>query len=110
MVPAIYEDKFSNGIKVFGTESRELPIVSLYLTIKGGNMAMNDLSKTGLASLTATMMNEATQNYTSEQFDGEMSKMGSSISVSADDENTYVSVTTQKKTSTKRWLCWKRNC
>lgn len=97
VVPAIYEDKFANGIKFFGTETKELPIVSIYMTIKGGNMAMNDQSKAGLASLTANMMNEGTQTYTAEQFDGEMNKIGSSIGVSADDENTYISMTSQKK-------------
>lgn len=97
VVPAIYEEKFANGIKFLGTETKELPIVSVYMTIKGGNMAMNDQSKAGLASLTANMMNEGTQLHTAEQFDGEMSKIGSSISVSADDENTYISMTSQKK-------------
>lgn len=97
VVPAIYEEKFVNGIRFFGTETKELPIVSIYMTIKGGNMAMNDQSKAGLASLTANMMNEGTQLHTAEQFDGEMSKIGSSIGVSADDENTYISLTSQKK-------------
>lgn len=97
VVPAIYEEKFANGLKLYGTESKELPVVSIFLTIKGGNLALNDQSKAGLASITAAMMNEATQKYTAEQFDNEMSKIGSSISVSADDENTYVSLTTQKK-------------
>lgn len=97
VVPVIYEDKLANGVKIYGTESRELPIVTLFFTIKGGNLAMNDQAKAGLASITAQMMNEATQAYTAEKFDMEMGKMGSSISVSADEENTYVSVITQKK-------------
>lgn len=97
VVPAIYEEKFANGIKVFGTQSSELPLVTLLFTIKGGNIAMNDQSKAGLASLTASMMDETTQNYTTEQFQNELTKLGSTISFSANDDNTYVSVTTQKK-------------
>ncbi len=97
IVPAIYEDKFANGIKVLGTETSELPIVSLYFSIKGGNMAINDQSKTGLASITASMMDQATQNYTSEQFEAELQKLGSSISFNAGRDNTFISVTTQKK-------------
>jgi len=97
VVPAIYEDKFANGIKVLGTETSELPIVSLYFSIKGGNNAMNDQSKTGLAAITAEMMGQATQSYTSEQFEAELQKLGSSISFNAGRDNTFISVTSQKK-------------
>lgn len=97
VVPAIYEGKLANGLKVYGTKSDELPVVALSFTIKGGNRAINDLSKSGLANLTAQMMNEGTQNYSAEQFDAELNKMGSFISIGAGDENTYVSVVTQKK-------------
>ncbi len=97
VVPAIYEDKFVNGIKVLGTETSELPIVSLYFSIKGGNNALNDQSKTGLAAITAEMMDQATQNYTSEQFQAELQKLGSSISFNAGRDNTFISVTSQKK-------------
>ncbi len=96
VVPVIYESKLDNGIKVLGTQSEELPIVSIYLSIKGGNMAMNDQSKAGLASITADMMEEGTQNYTAEQFDGEMQKLGSNIRFGVDDDNTYISITSKK--------------
>lgn len=97
VVPKIYQEKLANGLRISGTESNELPLVSLILTIKGGNMAINDLSKSGLASLTAGLMNETTQNYTSEQIQGELMKMGSSIGFFADKEATYVQITTHKK-------------
>lgn len=97
IVPSVYQDKLANGIKVLGSESNELPLVSLIFTIKGGNMAINDQSKSGLASLTAGLMNETTQNYTSEQMQSELAKIGSSISFYADDEATYVQVVSQKK-------------
>ena len=97
IVPAIYEDKFANGIKVLGTETSELPIVSLYFSIKGGNIAMNDQAKTGLAAITAEMMGQASQNYTAEQFEAELQKIGSTIRFNAGDENTNISVTSQTK-------------
>lgn len=97
IVPSIFEKQLSNGLKVYGTQSKELPVVSMYFSIKGGNIALNDQKKTGLASLTAQMMEQATQNYTNEQFDNELSKLGSSISFGAGDDYTYISVTCQKK-------------
>ncbi len=97
VVPAIYEEKFDNGIKLLGTQSTELPVVSIYFSIKGGNMALNDQSKTGLAAITAEMMGQATQNYTAEQFENELTKLGSYINFGADDDNTFVSITCQRK-------------
>jgi zinc protease len=65
--------------------------------MKGGNVVVNDPAKSGLALLTAYMMGESTQNYTSEQFNAELDKLGSSISFNAGKENTSVMITSQKK-------------
>jgi zinc protease len=97
VVPEIYESSLSNGIKIYGTEYTEAPLVSIFLTIKGGNRAINDPSKAGLATLTASLMTEATQNYTAEQFENETQKLGTSINISSDAENTYITVSTFKK-------------
>ncbi|SKC82852.1 M16 family metallopeptidase [Ohtaekwangia koreensis] len=71
-------------IRVIGTESKELPIVTLSVTIPGGHLLMaNDTSKIGLPRIFASMMNEDTQKYTAEQLQAELQKLGSSISVSS---------------------------
>ena len=46
-------------------------------------------------------MNESTENYTSEQVQEELRKIGSSINVYADDSQTTISVNTLKKNLTK---------
>lgn len=97
VVPKIYSAKFDNGMNVLGTQNSELPLVTIMLTMKGGNVVVNDPAKSGLALLTAFMMGESTQNYTSEQFNAELDKLGSSISFNASKENTSVMVTCQKK-------------
>lgn len=97
VVPKIYSAKFDNGINVLGTQNSELPLVTIMLTMKGGNVVVNDPAKSGLALLTAFMMGESTQNYTSEQFNAELDKLGSSISFNAGKENTSVMITSQKK-------------
>ena len=43
------------------------------------------------------MMGQASQNYTAEQFEAELQKIGSTIRFNAGDENTYISVTSQTK-------------
>ncbi|MFN4082975.1 MAG: M16 family metallopeptidase [Bacteroidia bacterium] len=97
VAPGFYSENWSNGIKVVGTEFKESPIVTLLLTMKGGNIAVGDPSKTGLSNLTADMMEEATQNYTSEAFEAALSKLGSSISVSSGTDVHSVQVICLKK-------------
>jgi len=59
----IWNATFENGLKIIGTKSDEIPSVSLQLTINGGHkLDAYDKEKAGLASLTASMMNEATEN------------------------------------------------
>lgn len=97
-VPDFWKKTLDNGMKVIGTNYTEIPVLNLQLTIRGGHtMDANDPQKAGLASLTAAMINESTENYTSEEIQEELRKIGSSISVSAGDNSTNVSIRTLKK-------------
>ncbi len=81
-VPEFWKKNLDNGIKAIGTQTTELPIVTLTLTIPGGHMLQaRDTSKIGLAKMFAAMMNEDTQNYSAEQMQAELQKLGSSMSV-----------------------------
>lgn len=81
-VPAFWKKDLPNGIKVIGAESNELPTVTLSLTIPGGHLLQaGDTAKAGLSRMFAAMMNEDTRNYTAEQMQVALQKLGSSISV-----------------------------
>jgi zinc protease len=97
-VPDFWKSTFKNGIKVIGTNSDEIPTVSLQLTINGGHkLDAIDKSKSGLASLTGSMMNEATKNYSSEEMQEQMRKLGSSVSMNAGRSSTTMYVSSLKK-------------
>ncbi|MDP1728397.1 MAG: pitrilysin family protein [Bacteroidota bacterium] len=96
-VPNFYTQNWDNGIKVIGTETKESPVVAILIGMKGGNLAIGDIDKTGLANLTADMMGEATQNYTNEQFANELEKLGSSISFNAGTDDNSIQVICLKK-------------
>ena len=97
-VPQFYTGDFKNGVKVYGTEQSEIPMINLQLMMRGGHLLdRSNGNKDGLASLTARMMNEATQNYTAEAFSDELEKIGSTISVSSSDEYTTIYVSTLSK-------------
>ena len=87
VVPVYYKETLDNGLKIIGTKSSELPKVYLRLRIQGGRL-LEGRKLSGLAELTADMMNESTLNFTSEEISVELQKLGSSISFSADEDGT----------------------
>jgi zinc protease len=97
-VPEFWSEKLNNGIKVIGTNTNEIPVVALQLNINGGHrMDMYAPDKSGLAVLTASLMNESTKNYSAEQIQEELLKIGSSININADNSQTTISVNALKK-------------
>ncbi len=97
-IPEYWEASFENGLKIIGTANNEIPTTSLSLTLNGGHrLDAYDPSKSGLASLTAGMLNESTEKYSSEDIQEELRKLGSSIYVSSDDDGTYMSINTLNK-------------
>lgn len=97
-VPAFWKKELPGPIKVIGTKDDEIPVVNIVLSFKGGKM-MDAVAggKSGLANLFAAMMEEDTKKYSSEDFETELEKLGSSISVSATRDGIDVSVQTLKK-------------
>lgn len=97
-IPDFWKTEFDNGIRFIGTESNEVPTVNIQLSIKGGHkMDAYHPEKAGLASLTAGMMNESTENFTAEEIAEELRLIASSISVSSSDNSTTMSIATLKK-------------
>ncbi|MBI1343236.1 MAG: insulinase family protein [Terrimonas sp.] len=83
-VPAFWTKDMNNGIKVIGTENTELPTVTISIKVPGGHIIQaNDLSKAGLASFAANMMDEDTKTRSAEDFKKELEKLGSNINVSS---------------------------
>jgi len=92
-VPPFWTAKAGNGIQVIGAESDEVPTVTLLLSVKGGHkLEAKDPGKAGIAALTSSMLNEASQKYTSEEISSELDKLGSSISFYSGADRMNVSV------------------
>jgi zinc protease len=97
-VPKFWRKDLPNGIKMIGTESNELPTVTLSVTIPGGHLLQaKDTSKIGLASLFSDMMNEDTKNYTAEQMAVELQKLGSQVNVTSSLDGITFNIQTLKK-------------
>ena len=97
-LPNYWKEKLPNGIKIIGTNTNEIPAVTLSFTIKGGHfLSANDLSKVGIMPLTVAMMNEATNEHTAEQLSTSLQKLGSSVSFNSGLEGIYVQVNSLTK-------------
>ena len=97
-VPAFTTKKTANGIKMIFAQSNELPLVNIAVRIPGGQIAETNMpSKSGVAGLTAAMLNEDTKKYTAEQMAVELQKLGSNINISSSFDGTTFNVQTLKK-------------
>ena len=97
-VPKFWRKDMPNGVKMIGTESSEVPTVTVTITIPGGHILQaNDTAKVGLASLFSSMMNEDTKNYTAEQMAVELQKLGSNVSVGSNFDGITFNIQTLKK-------------
>ncbi len=98
-VPEYYSFKMKNGLNVIGTVNNETPEITIVLNLEGGSLVLPEeqLKKMGIAELTASMMNEGTKNFTTEQIGAELEKIGSSIEFSASKTTTNIRISCLKK-------------
>ncbi len=97
-VPKFWRKDMPNGVRMIGTESSEIPTVTLTITIPGGHLLQaNDTAKIGLADMFGDMMNEDTKNYTAEQMAVALQKLGSNVSVGSSFDGITFNIQTLKK-------------
>jgi zinc protease len=98
-VPDYYSKKFANGINLIGTRYNETPLITLVFEMEGGSLALSPdkLKKIGIPEMTASMLNEGTKNFTTEQISAELEKLGSSIDFYASKTSSGIRVSCLKK-------------
>jgi zinc protease len=87
--PTIYLASLSNGMKIYGTQSDELPLVNFSLRIKGGQL-FDKMDLPGVANLMTDIMQEGTKNKTPEELEDAIGQIGASIRMSTSQE--YITV------------------
>lgn len=97
-VPKFWRKDMPNGVRMIGSETTEIPTVTITITIPGGHILQaNDTAKIGLAGFFGAMMNEDTKNYTAEQMAVELQKLGSTVNVSSKFNGITFNIQTLKK-------------
>jgi zinc protease len=95
-VPNVYESNLKNGLKIFGIENNEVPLVRFNLTIDGGQL-LESIDKLGVANLTANLLNKGTKNKTVQELEEAIQDLGASIYIYSGKENIIISGTTLSK-------------
>ena len=102
-VPKIYKDSLTNGLKIYGINNNEVPLVNFNLSIEGGQL-MDSFDKTGLAYLTANLLNKGTKDKTVDELENSIKELGASIYFSCRSENITISGSTLSKNYNKTML------
>ncbi|HUS87358.1 MAG TPA: pitrilysin family protein [Bacteroidales bacterium] len=92
-VPEIWTGLMDNGLKVFGIEDYEVPLVQFNFNIKGG-LLLDDPDMVGVANMTASLMNRGTMNRTPEELEEAIEELGARISFRASAEDVVISGST----------------
>lgn len=95
-VPAVWESKSANGLRVFGIENTEVPLVNFEIAVDGG-LLLEDINKVGVANLMARMLTQGTARKTPQELEEAIQQLGASINVFAGTEDVRVTVTTLAK-------------
>ena len=99
-VPNVWETSLENGLKIYGIENNEVPLVQFRLEIKGGQL-LDSMNTLGVANLTANLMNKGTKNKTVGELEEAIQELGASLNAYATTENITISGTTLSKNYTK---------
>ena len=92
-VPQVWNTTLANGMRVYGIENKEVPLVQFDIAIDGG-LLLDKLDKVGVANLMARMLTQGTAKKTPQELEEAIQQLGATINVSARTEDVRVSVTT----------------
>ncbi|MEO0981389.1 MAG: pitrilysin family protein [Pseudomonadota bacterium] len=80
--PDIWEAETDKGLRLYGIEDSELPLVQFQLVIEGGRL-LETREAAGAANLVAEMMTRGTAGMTAEAFDNALADLGADVDVNA---------------------------
>ncbi|SDB35925.1 zinc protease [Flavobacteriaceae bacterium MAR_2010_188] len=87
--PNVWTGSLSNGIKIYGIENREVPLVQFDLTIPGGHL-LDPKEKAGVSNLLTDLMMEGTANKTPAELEDAIGTLGASINFYTSNEDIHL--------------------
>ncbi|MGQ0542503.1 MAG: M16 family metallopeptidase [Blastocatellia bacterium] len=93
VLPSIDKQKLSNGLNVWIVSNSELPIISMNMVFGTGGTA-DPMDRAGLASLTATLLDDGTKTRSAVDIANQMQSLGASLNTGSGWDASSASVTT----------------
>ncbi len=94
--PEVWTSEASNGMKIFGIENTELPLINFDITITGGHL-LDPMDKAGISSLMTSLMMEGTINKTPAELEEAIGLLGASISMNSSSEEIRITASCLSK-------------
>jgi len=94
--PLAERELLSNNMTLLHAERKALPIVTIVMAVRAGSI-VEPSDKAGLAYLTAALLNEGTKKRTSRKISEAIEFVGGSLSASAGQDYTTISLSVLKK-------------
>lgn len=95
-IPTVWKKELESGVKVYGIENNEVPLVQFEIQIAGG-LLLENKDKVGVSNLLANLMTKGTKNKTTEELENAIESIGASIYSYATEESIIISGTTLSK-------------
>jgi zinc protease len=95
-LPQIQRRKLSNGLEVLIVEQHEVPVVNMNLVLRTGGAA-DPQDRAGLASLTATLIDEGTKTRSSMDISNQLASIGARLGTGSDFDNSAMNLLTLSK-------------
>ncbi|MGY8914740.1 MAG: M16 family metallopeptidase [Flavobacteriales bacterium] len=95
-VPEVWKDTLPSGMRLYGIENQEVPLVQFQMQITGG-MLLEDPEKIGVSNLLAQLMTKGTKNKTPEELENAIEGLGSTVNAYATDEAIIIEGNTLSK-------------
>lgn len=79
-LPEVWSHTYANGLRIYGVEHTELPLVQISLTLRGG-MLLDDPGKVGVANLMTDILMEGTANRTPLELEKAIDELGTFLNM-----------------------------
>lgn len=100
-LPKFTERKLSNGLTVVVAPLPNVPKVSAILTFRAATNGTDRANHSGIAQITASVVNEGTDTRTSKQIKEELRSIGGTLSVASDADSTTITSTSLSEFSSR---------
>ncbi|WP_299436355.1 pitrilysin family protein [uncultured Aquimarina sp.] len=94
--PEVWTSQAANGVKIFGIENTELPLVNFDITVAGGHL-LDPIDKAGVSSLMTSLMMEGTATKTPAELEEAIGLLGASINMFSSSEEIRITASCLSK-------------